>query len=267
MATIKLGELLIKAGVLQEQHLKAALVEQQKWGGRLGDILVRMEFLTEDILVRALARQLALPAVNVDAVQSIAAHVKAKIPVHLARSMDVVPLQLRDEGRTLVVAMSEPQNIEQIDNLRAATRCRIMPQVAGRTSIARAIGRFYHGEAELSEDMEESFKVVDAQGRTMVRSIADIQKEAKIPSSPPPSPSPSPSKAPTPAPIGRTTPVEEPAARRPASGAVSGHSALELLKAVEEVQRKEVTAIKALVELLIDKGVFSRDEYLAKVKR
>ncbi|RKH34408.1 general secretion pathway protein GspE, partial [Corallococcus llansteffanensis] len=44
-------------------------------------------------------------------------------------------------------------------------------------------------------------------------------------------------------------------------------SPAELLKSVEEVQRKEVAALKAMVELLIEKGIFSREEYLAKVKR
>ena len=44
-------------------------------------------------------------------------------------------------------------------------------------------------------------------------------------------------------------------------------SPVELLRSVEEVQRKEVAALKAMVELLIEKGVFTRDEYLAKVKR
>ncbi|RKH71118.1 general secretion pathway protein GspE, partial [Corallococcus sp. AB032C] len=53
-----------------------------------------------------------------------------------------------------------------------------------------------------------------------------------------------------------------PEAPRAASGSPS-----ELLKSVEDVQRKEVAALKAMVELLIEKGIFSREEYLAKVKR
>ena len=71
MAQIKLGELLIKANVLQESQLKAALAEQAKWGGKLGEILVRMNLVSEDILVRALSKQLAIPAVNLDAVKEI----------------------------------------------------------------------------------------------------------------------------------------------------------------------------------------------------
>ena len=80
MAQIKLGELLIKANVHQESQLKAALAEQAKWGGKLGEILVRMSLVSEDILVRALSKQLNIPAVNLDAVQTIPGHLRAKIP-------------------------------------------------------------------------------------------------------------------------------------------------------------------------------------------
>ena len=58
---IKIGDLLVKAGVITDLQLRAALAEQQQWGGKLGDILVRMEFLTEEILVRALSKQTGLP--------------------------------------------------------------------------------------------------------------------------------------------------------------------------------------------------------------
>jgi hypothetical protein len=47
----------------------------------------------------------------------------------------------------------------------------------------------------------------------------------------------------------------------------SGKSPAEWLRSIEDAQRKEVTALKGMVELLIEKGVFTRDEYLAKVKR
>jgi len=57
-----------------------------------------------------------------------------------------------------------------------------------------------------------------------------------------------------------------PSAAPPANGAAR-QSAAEVLRAVEETQRRSVAALKAMVELLIEKGVFSRDEYLARVKR
>ncbi|ATB34527.1 general secretion pathway protein GspE [Melittangium boletus] len=245
MAQIKLGELLIKANVLQEGQLKAALAEQAKWGGKLGEILVRMNLVSEDILVRALSKQLAIPAVNLDALKDIPKHVLNRVPVQTARDFALLPMQLRDDGKTLVVAIADPLNVRQLDELRAITKCRIVPNVAGRTAIARAMARFYDDVSEL-EDADTNFKVVDSHGRTVVRNMKE------------PAPAPAPAPAPTPMPMVPSR--ETPSVR-------GGGSPVELLRSVEEVQRKEVAALKAMVELLIEKGVFTRDEYLAKVKR
>ncbi|MHB8874276.1 MAG: GspE/PulE/PilB domain-containing protein [Myxococcaceae bacterium] len=253
MANIKLGELLVKANVLQESQLKSALAEQARWGGKIGEILVRMNLITEDILVRALSKQLSIPAVNLEAVQGIPPHVRSKLPLETARDLTTLPLQLRDEGKTLLVAMAEPQNIGQLDTLRAITKCRIVVQLAGRTAIARAFARFYEGDADVS-DMEGSFKVMDAQGKTMIKAAPTAEKKVPLP---PPVAAPPPARGPI-------SMSEVPMAR---AAPRSGQSPSEVLKGVEDVQRKEVAAIKAMVELLIDKGVFTRDEYLAKVKR
>ncbi len=260
MASIKLGTLLLKANVLTEQQLTAALNEQQKWGGRLGEILVRMNILTEEMLVKALSKQLNVVAVNLDSIQGVPAHVRAKIPSQVARDLSALPLQLRDDAKTLVVAMSEPQNLAHIDTLRSVSRCRILPQIAGRSSIARAFGRFYEGEGEAT-DVEGSFKFVDAQGNTVVKQQDQV------------------SKLKNPAPGGptgkegfeRPAPVPDngpPMTTRLAPAAIpNGLSPAEQLLQIEEAQRKEVAALKGMVELLIEKGVFSREEYLAKVRK
>ncbi len=246
MASIKLGTLLLKANVLTEQQLGNALTEQQKWGGRLGEILVRMNILTEEMLVKALSKQLNLVAVNLDSIQGVAPHVRAKVPMQIARDLSALPLQLRDDGKTLVVAMSEPQNLGHIDTLRSVSRCRILPQIAGRTSIARAFGRFYEGEGE-SSDIEGSFKFVDAQGNTVVQQQGAVSHAKSV----------EPDKGPA-----MTT-------RLTSSPAVvaTGMSPAEQLVQIEEAQRKEVAVLKGMVELLIEKGVFSREEYLAKVRK
>jgi hypothetical protein len=246
MPSIKLGELLVKANVINESQLKAALVEQHKWGGRIGDILVRMSLVTEDTLVRALAKQLGIQQTNLGTIQGIPQHVKDKIPAEQAREMTAVPLHLRDEGKTLVVAMAEPQNLQYLDTLRLLSKCRIVPTIAGHTEIQRAFGRFYEGEADVS-DMEGSFKVLDAQGRTVVKALGD-QASARPAPPAPAAPAPPPKAAPAP----------------PASGV---RPPAELLKSVEEIQRREVAVLKAMVELLIEKGVFTRDEYVAKIRR
>lgn len=249
MAAIKLGELLLKAKVLSAPQLNGALAEQQRWGGRLGEILVRMNILTEDMLVKALSKQLNLPSVSLDAVQSIPMPVKAKINAKFARELDVVPLQLRDDGRTLVVAMAEPQNLDHVDKLRSITRCRIVVQIAGRSSIERAFARFYESE-KVPDEIEGSFKFLDSQGRTVRPSELAGGGE------------PLGARAQTPSAQQRVSLADVPLTRAPV-GALTE----ETLGQLEEAQRKEVAALKAMVELMIEKGVFTREEYLAKVRR
>lgn len=261
---IRLGDLLVKAKVISDSQLKAALAEQQKWGGKLGELLVRMNFLTEDMLVKALSKQMNVPSVALESIASIPPHVRSKLPPEVARDLVALPLQLRDDGKTLVVAMAEPQNLKQLDTLRSVSRCRIVPQLSGRQSIARAFTRFYEGEAEL-DSADDGMKLVDAQGHTLIKSAEEV-KAARRPTSSqvaavraPPPPAEAISMGAPPAPRASTL------GELPAS--MQGKSPSDMLRAIEEAQRKEVTALKGMVELLIEKGVFTREEYLARVKR
>jgi hypothetical protein len=256
--TIKLGALLIKASLLTEAQLAAALSEQQRWGGKLGEILVRMSIINEDTLVRALGKQLNIPIAKIDEVQKIPPHVLAKIPRDVARDLTVLPLQLLEEGKTLVVAMSQPQNLDQIDKLRSLTRCKIIPQIAGVASISRAFARLFDSSADLS-DNNDAFKMVDAQGNTMMKSIDEIK--ASHPSAPPPPASrPSSPNRPVFTPLAHSGPPMNAAAS-------SGPSVADQVAQLIESHRREVASLKSVIELMIDKGYFTREEYLARMRK
>jgi hypothetical protein len=233
---IKLGELLIGAGLLTEAQLGSALAEQHKWGGRLGEILVRMNHVTEETLCRALSKQLGYQRADLDNLPPIPRDVLEKIPEYLASEVNALPLQLRDEGQTLVVAMAEPQSTNLIGDLRARTGCRIMPLIAGPMALARARARLYAAPAQEP------------------RGGGDDHRTCAGPRGPEATGSPR-----------STTGVFSATSVR--AGASVGQSPRELLTAVEAVQRKEVAALKAMVEMLIEKGVFTREEYVARVKR
>ncbi len=198
---------------------------------KLGDILVRMEFLTEEILVRALSKQTGIPRADLGGEGSREA--LALVPADVAEEFGVVPVGVKEEGRVLVVAMSDPLNISVSDHLRSLTGAkRIDAQLAGNSAIRAAISRWYRGEELLGEDTGQlSIKIVDNSGQSVVTHDA-----------PPPA-----------APV--------------AGNGKSTQGAGDVLHGVEETQRRSVAALKAMVELLIEKGVFSRDEYLARVKR
>ena len=255
---IKLGDLLVKANVINEGQLKAALAEQQKWGGKLGEILVRMAFCTEDLVVKALSKQLAIPRIELDAVQPPPDSVLKKIPVEMSRDMNVLPLQLKDDGKTLVVALADPHNIDIVDTLRAKTGCKIVAMIAGATALNKARGRFYYGEEEI-DAAEGGFKLTDSQGRTLVKDISNI-KRGRGGATAPRAQAPAATVAPQP-------PASSTSAARAAAGVPGAQNPGQLLGAIEAVQRKEVSALKAMVELLIEKGVFTREEYLTRVKR
>ena len=231
---IKIGDLLVKAGVITELQLKAALAEQQQWGGKLGDILVRMEFLTEEVLVRALSKQTGIA--RADLTGEVDRSALALVPPDTAEEFGLVPIGLKDQGRTLVVAMSDPMNLSATDHLVSLTGgLKIETRIAGAGAIRHAISRWYRGEEMLREDGEQSMRIVNNAGNTVVGFSTRASKAA--------------------------TPKAQPAA------AGERESAAEVLRGVEDTQRRSVAALKAMVELLIEKGVFSRDEYLARVKR
>jgi hypothetical protein len=244
---IKIGDLLVKAGVITDLQLRAALAEQQQWGGKLGDILVRMEFLTEEILVRALSKQTGIPRADLTGEGDRVA--LAMIPPDVAEEFGLVPVAAKDEGRTVVVAMSDPLNIGVTDHLRSLTGAKkIEAQLAGASAIRNAISRWYRGEELMGDDAEQSsIKIVNNSGQSVV--TVDPRKAPRT--APPPAAS---------------APPPPQAQAKPMNGAPR-HSAVDVLVGVEETQRRSVAALKAMVELLIEKGVFSRDEYLARVKR
>jgi len=243
---IRIGDLLVKAGVITDLQLKAALAEQSQWGGKLGDILVRMEFLTEEVLVRALSKQSGIPRADLSGEPNKGA--LARISPETAEEFNVVPVGVKEEGRTLVVAMSDPGNVMVTDHVRQIAGCKIEAHLAGASAIRNAIARWYRG-AELNEEQSTGMKIMNNAGNTMV--TVDPRKQ-KRPETPPIT--------------GRTGSIPPPVTRPRNGGGDTRPSAVEVLRGVEETQRRSVAALKAMVELLIEKGVFSREEYLSRVK-
>ena len=256
---IKLGQLLLRAKVVTDAQLETALAEQEKWGGKIGQILVRMGYLSEDLLTKALSKQLGIPRVDLEQSTPGPAAMR-KVKAELAEGYAVLPLEIRDEGKTLLVAMSDPLNIRALDELRATTGCKIEALLAGETEVRKRIGQAYSAE-DLREAGAEEFKITDAQGNTVMKKIDDILPPMAAQPGPP-VPPPPPIAEPPPPPIAAAPPPPPP----PVASSNS-NDPISILEKVERTQRKEVQILKALVELLIERGVFTRDEYLGKVSK
>jgi type IV pilus assembly protein PilB len=136
----KLGEMLIEAGVLTESALRAALVEQRRWGGTLGRTLVEMRQINEEELVRVLSAQLNLASVDLDKI-AVPQGVIDLVTAELVTEFSVVPFA--QKLKFLDVAMADPTNLGIIDELRIRTQLNIRPYLAGPKMIERAIARYY----------------------------------------------------------------------------------------------------------------------------
>jgi type IV pilus assembly protein PilB len=152
----RLGDLLLREGLITKDQLEKALQEQRSSGQRLGYNLVKMGFVQETEITKMLARQYRMPAVDLARFEVDPKIVKL-IPADVALKHLVLPL--KREGRTLTVAMADPTNLSVIDDLKFITRYDIFPVIAGEYTLRTALDKNYEQvDAQLDtllKDMEE----------------------------------------------------------------------------------------------------------------
>jgi hypothetical protein len=151
----KLGEILIQAGVIDENKLRSALAEQARWGGPLGRILVDMRIISEEALVQALSHQLNFPAIKIDE-KKIPQQALDLVSVELCEQHGLIPFAI--SNKFLDVAMADPTNLGIIDELRIRTRLNVRAYLAGPKSIERAIAAHYRGQALPNREPQAQFE-------------------------------------------------------------------------------------------------------------
>jgi len=141
----RIGELLVQEGLITREELAKALDEHRVTGHRLGYTLVRLGFVDELALTRALARQYRVRPVDLSRSQ-IDPAVARLVPAEIASQHLVLPL--RREGRVLWVAMADPTDLRVIDDLKFRTGSDIHPVIAGEYTLRNMIERVYPPEAQ-----------------------------------------------------------------------------------------------------------------------
>lgn len=256
----------MEASLLSEEQLKAALLEQRKWGGRLGRTLVEMGFVTETAMVAVLAAQLQLRTIDLDAA-ALPRRVVDHLRLDLAERYGVFPLGA--EGNTLFLATSDPTNLEQLQELAFATAKRVQVAVTTASSIDRAIRKYYFGEDVAAADAVHP--------RELGVVMYELDGKGRPPQTPPqtvPAPQVGPAVSPSAPPATAQPPPPPPP---PSSGAAASPSGVELqlrqevavlreqIDALETVSASQVRALRALLELLVESGLVSREEYLERL--
>lgn len=153
----RLGDILIREGLINKDQLNTALVEQKATGHRLGYVLVKLGLVQELEVTKVLAKQYRMPAVDLSRFEVDPKIIKL-VPAELAVKQTVLPL--KREGRTLTVAMADPTNSALIDDLKFITRYDLFPVIAGEYTLRTLIEKHYNTSdqqiADLLKEMEGS---------------------------------------------------------------------------------------------------------------
>lgn len=155
--TLRIGELMVKAGLITMDQLAQAVEAQKKEGGRIGQILVKMGYLSEKELVDFLSRQFRIRSVALNDV-AIPPDLIKLVPGRLAKKFLMIPIQR--VGSTLTIAMSDPTNMVALDDVKFMTGYNIQPVLAPESSVVEAIKRHYGGAKE-SESRSVSLQPKD----------------------------------------------------------------------------------------------------------
>ncbi|HTI04118.1 MAG TPA: type IV-A pilus assembly ATPase PilB [Gemmatimonadales bacterium] len=178
----KLGEILVREGLITQEQLRKALLEQKNSGMRLGYTLVKLGFIEETEVSKMLARQYRMPAVDLSRFE-VDAKILKLIPPDVATKHTVLPL--KREGRTLTVAIADPNNVTAIEDIKFITRCDVFPVIAGEYTLRNAIDRYYQqSDAQLqsllkSVEQEEDLEVVEDQEDEDVKA-QDLADDAPV---------------------------------------------------------------------------------------
>jgi type IV pilus assembly protein PilB len=167
----RLGDLLVKEKVITPDQLEQALAEQKKSGTRLGSVLVKLGYLSDEDVTNFLSRQYGVPAINLSYFEIDPAVVKL-IPAETARRYQILPLSR--VGASLTIAMVDPTNVFAMDDIKFMTGFNIEPVVASESAILEGIEKAYGGTDE--EDLEKVMAAVGGEVEADIELQADEEE-------------------------------------------------------------------------------------------
>ncbi|HEU5185724.1 MAG TPA: ATPase, T2SS/T4P/T4SS family [Gemmatimonadaceae bacterium] len=168
---VRLGDLLLREGLVSREQLDKALLEGKQNGTRLGYALVKLGYVQETDITKMLARQFRMPAVDLSRFE-VDPRIAKLIPADLATKHLVLPL--KRDGRTLTVAMADPTNLGVIDDLKFITRYDIFPVIAGEYTLRNAVEKHYESS---DAALQTLLKDIDSETEGDVEVLEEKEEE------------------------------------------------------------------------------------------
>lgn len=149
---IRLGDLLVQNNLIDDEQLKVALSEQRQTGRKLGATLIALGMVSEDQLLELLSTHLNVPLINIDNYRVNPDAVKLLPEIQARRYRALV---LDDKGDKLIVGMSDPGDINAVDDLSNRLPKPIEIAVVSETQLFAAYENFYRKTEEIASFAQE----------------------------------------------------------------------------------------------------------------
>ena len=160
---LRLGDFLLREGIITASQLEKAVTAQRQEGGRLGEVLIKLGIVKEEQVLAALCKQLNMPYFSLGTGMlkpAMDQGLENLIPHEFAFKNAVLPLSRM--LRSLTVALSDPLDILLIDSLRKLTGSEINPVIATRSDILKAVEEFYGKSSMLKDVVDSSYDLVSS---------------------------------------------------------------------------------------------------------
>ncbi len=182
---LKLGEILINEGLVNQAQLDEALKCQKLDGRKIGDILIERGFMSENDFSNVLAKQLDIPFLSIEGGSlnpSKNDGLEELVPEYFARAQMVVPISRH--LKSITVALVNPLDLIVMDNLKKISGHDINPVIATRGDIRKAISALYGAKDLLGEVVDSSYDILSTgadtfQAKGLYDSLEDTVSRAE----------------------------------------------------------------------------------------
>jgi type IV pilus assembly protein PilB len=176
----KLEQFLVDSNLVTQKNLELAEADSKESGRKLEDVLLRRNFVSEEMLSKARAYVLGIPFVDLSA-QVISPDVLKIIPEPIARRNNIVAF--RQAGSDLEVAMLDPDDLQTIDFIRKKSNLNILSRLTSKKSLESAMRQYQKSlEEEFSKIIKTEssaiIKVIGPSVKGLEKSMADLQRVA-----------------------------------------------------------------------------------------
>jgi type IV pilus assembly protein PilB len=182
----RIGEMLVENGLITEDLLQQALIEQRKAGLKLGQYLTRQGIVNEQQIIDMLSQQLKIAKYHPDD-YPLDMELIRYIPIEIAQKYQIAPL--RKKGRLLTIAIVDPLDINALDYIEVLTNSEVEPVVCSERELGQLISSLYGSQSGLGSIMEsmENMEINEGQEEAalnkeevQVAALQDMAGEAPV---------------------------------------------------------------------------------------